>query len=295
MEIRQLPATFINYCSNSVVGRAIAAASPTTKIVAAALAAFAFLGIAYAAVRSRKKAPAPKAPTGSASGGSKPLTLAEQLQAKINRTSTASRASASSSSSAATATLDSPAPSRPNPNQRPAATESAVPPPTTGSSTPPPPPPRPPTHEELATAARAQAGNPAAATGSPAANASKPPKTSQQQGASPQNDPNLAFNVGLREWWNDAEALGDKAKARENIKAAFKGKSIGLDLSGLELTKLPACIGMLSNLHHLILANNKLVDLPGELSQLPLLETINVTGNPDIVIPENLKRFVTGA
>ena len=52
-----------------------------------------------------------------------------------------------------------------------------------------------------------------------------------------------------------------------------------LDLSGLNLTELPAYIGRLSNLKWLNLENNCLVKLPTEISKLKGLMYLNLLGN----------------
>jgi internalin A len=60
---------------------------------------------------------------------------------------------------------------------------------------------------------------------------------------------------------------------------AAKEQETTLDLSGMQLSKLPVEICQLSNLTHLYLRNNQLIELPGEIDQLSKLTVLSLRSN----------------
>jgi hypothetical protein len=68
-------------------------------------------------------------------------------------------------------------------------------------------------------------------------------------------------------------------EAQKKIAEAFRTGAVLLDLSGDQLTELPAEVAQLRNLEKLYLTDNQLTELPAEVVQLQNLTTLDLGGN----------------
>ncbi|MEH2246542.1 COR domain-containing protein [Nostoc sp.] len=75
------------------------------------------------------------------------------------------------------------------------------------------------------------------------------------------------------------------------IKKAARDKMTELDLSGKDLTTLPAEIGQLSNLIELDLRNNQLIMLPAEIGQLSNLSLLDLSYNQLTTLPVEISQL----
>ncbi len=115
----------------------------------------------------------------------------------------------------------------------------------------------------------------------------------------------------LTNWCNHSQTTGEKEKAKKRILDAFKRGDKELNLSGLQLSSLPCClgkftqltcldlsgnqlaelpaeIGLLSNLTDLILCNNQLMQLPTEIGKLTHLTSLDLSCNRLIQVPAEI-------
>ena len=78
-------------------------------------------------------------------------------------------------------------------------------------------------------------------------------------------------------------------EAEKRVRAAIKGESLSLDLSGLALTQLPSSLNQLTQLQELDLSYNQLTTLPDWIGQLTQLrESLNLSGNQLTTLPDSL-------
>jgi internalin A len=80
--------------------------------------------------------------------------------------------------------------------------------------------------------------------------------------------------------------------ARERIKEARQTGAKMFDLSGLELTELPAEIGDIENLRNLNLYGNQLTGLPETIGKLVNLQYLSLSGNQLTGLPETIGKLV---
>lgn len=104
---------------------------------------------------------------------------------------------------------------------------------------------------------------------------------------------NSFFETDLSQWALSS-TTGKKDEAIERIKKAFEENATSLDLSCLDLSSIPFCIGKLHNLEVLFLNINKLEFLPEELGNLSKLQFIALDYNKRLKdLPENLSKIPT--
>ena len=77
----------------------------------------------------------------------------------------------------------------------------------------------------------------------------------------------------------------------EKIEQAARDEAEELDLSGMQLTELPAKIGQLSNLTHLYLFDNSLRSLPPEIGKLSNLTNLHLNYNSLNSLPSEIGRL----
>jgi len=76
------------------------------------------------------------------------------------------------------------------------------------------------------------------------------------------------------------EVLQGREEADRRIEEAHRTGARVLDLSSLELVRLPDTIAHLTDLTELDVSNNLLTELPEEIGQLANLTKLRVSGNP---------------
>jgi len=84
----------------------------------------------------------------------------------------------------------------------------------------------------------------------------------------------------------------NKKELLQVIEKAAKDEVTRLDLSGKELTELPAEIGQLVNLQRLNLSGNQLTTLPPEIGQLVNLQYLNLSSNKLTTLPAEIAQLV---
>ena len=87
--------------------------------------------------------------------------------------------------------------------------------------------------------------------------------------------------MNLEEIWNYEKAL-------KRIDGCQSDEDTSLDLSGLQLTRLPAEIGKLTALKSLYLSKNQLTSLPAEIGKLTALTTLSIAANHLTVLPPQI-------
>ncbi len=89
----------------------------------------------------------------------------------------------------------------------------------------------------------------------------------------------------LMDWATGARRRTDRVI--RNIEDAIAGR-YSLDLTGEQLTELPAEIGQLTNLEELHLLDNQLTELPAEIGQLTNLQVLALTKNQLTELPAEI-------
>lgn len=104
---------------------------------------------------------------------------------------------------------------------------------------------------------------------------------------------NLNNNIfeELTAWIEDNNAMGNKIEAAKRIKTAFDNNFEILDLSLLELTSIPSCIGRLDKLKILDLNYNKLNCLPSTIGRLSKLERLFIRNNELTTLPVEIDKL----
>ena len=91
---------------------------------------------------------------------------------------------------------------------------------------------------------------------------------------------------------HEQQKIDGMAEARRRIEAARREGPTTLDLSGLELTRLPEEISQLTQLQRLDLSNNRLVTLPDTISQLTQLKQLYLDDNQLAALPDSISQLV---
>ena len=102
-----------------------------------------------------------------------------------------------------------------------------------------------------------------------------------------------AFLVVIQTYAQDMPARGDLDKPFTSLKEAFKrpDRVFVLDLSGMNLTKLPGKIRRFKNLKELDLSNNMLQEIPEEIEHFTHLKKLDISYNQLSALPVELKNL----
>lgn len=95
------------------------------------------------------------------------------------------------------------------------------------------------------------------------------------------------IDESLTAWLNDTSATGNKEEAARRIKSAAST----LDLSSLNLNKIPPEIGLLTHLTKLCITANQISSLPTEIGLLTRLTELPLSGNNFSSLPTEIGRL----
>lgn len=109
------------------------------------------------------------------------------------------------------------------------------------------------------------------------------------------------YKIDLNKWLLDENITGKKKKAYPILEGAFNGYSLGvytfcpikLFLGRFDLTRLPDCLGAISQIGELHLNHNCLKNLPGNIGDLYDLTLLSVSYNQLEELPASFKNLST--
>ena len=118
----------------------------------------------------------------------------------------------------------------------------------------------------------------------------------QQQIFTEESSENSQFEADLQSWvetekQNHPGNSQNIHRAQQRILRAFETEATTLNLEGLKLSSLPACIGQLSNLTELHINNNLLTYLPESIGDLTNLTKLIVNHNQLTSLPDSIGKL----